>query len=130
MYFTPLSSVSIVDFKQVNVSWKVHWILDFFSTLVTKYFSILKHFARFWNSFLDSEMVFSILKYFSRFQNIFLDFNFFSRFHKFLFDSEMFFWIQNFFSRFWKFFLDYKSNFSRFWKCFLDGGYQPPCEKF
>ena len=119
-YFTPFSSVSIVDFKQVNVSWEVHWIQghwiqDFFSTLLTKYFSVL----------LDFEIVFSILKYFSGFRNIFLDseiffsiLNLFSRFHNFFWlwniflDSKIFFSILKVFFRLWKFFFDFESFFS------------------
>ena len=86
----------------------------FFSILVTKYFSILKHFSQFWNSFLDSKIYYSILKFFS-IPKYFFDFffffrlhNFFSRFHNFFF---FFFWIWNFF---WipNFFLDFESFFS------------------
>ena len=60
---------------------------DFFSVLVTNYFSILK--------------------YFSWFRNIFLDFKFF--FLDFIF---FFFLTPKFFSWFWKIFLDYESFFS------------------
>ena len=80
-----------------KVHWiRGHWIQDFFSTLVTKYFSILK--------------------FFSRFRNIFLDFNFFSQFHFFFFFFFFWlwniFWIPKSFSRFWKFFLAFESFFS------------------
>ena len=77
--FTLFSSVSIADFKQVNVSWEVHgirshWIQDFFSIFVTKDFLILKYFSWFWNIFLDFNFIFS-----------------------FFFDSEIFFWISQYF---------------------------------
>ena len=85
----------------------------FFSILVTKYFSILKHFSQFWNSFLDSKIYYSILKFFLDSEILFWFFffrlhNFFSRFHNFFF---FFFWIWNFF---WipNFFLDFESFFS------------------
>ena len=85
-----------------KVHWiRGHWIQDFFSTLVTKYFSILKHFSRFWIFFLD--------------------FDFFSQFHKYFF----FFWLWNIFLDS-KIFFSILKAFSCFWKFFLDGGYRPP----
>ena len=84
---------------------------DFFSILVTQYFSILKQFCRFWNIFLDSKIFF-------RYRNISLYFNFFFRFCNFFldfiifFDSEIFLWILKLFSWFSKFSLDYESFFS------------------
>ena len=106
----PFSGAFIVDFKKVNVNWEVHWIRshwiqNFFSILVTKYFSIMEYFSRFQNIFLSFKFFFSIsfffltLKYFYGFQIFFLD-------------SESFFSIMK--------------AFSRFWKIFLDGGYRPP----
>ena len=60
---------------------------DFFSVLVTNYFSILKYFSWFRNIFLD-------------FKFFFLDFIFF------FFNSKIFFLVLEDFSRLWKFFLD------------------------
>ena len=74
---------------------------------------ILKHFAQFWNSFLDSEKFFSILIFF------FLDFIIFFLTLKYFSGFQFFFSILKVFSRFWKFFLDFESFF-------LDGGYRPP----
>ena len=66
---------------------------------------ILKHFAQFWNSFLDSEKFFSILIFFFLdFIIFFLTLKYFSGFQFFFFDSESFFSIMKVFSRFWKFF--------------------------
>ena len=134
--FTPFSSVSIDDFKQVNLYWEInwfrsHWIQDFFSDSYNKIFIdsetlfwISKHFFRFWNIFfwfwnifLNSEIVFSIPKFFSRFffsqfHNFFLTLKIFSRFQVFFLDSEIFFSVLNIFSWFWKF--------------FVNGGYWPP----
>ena len=97
---------------------------DFFSILVTKYFWILKHFSRFWNSFLDSETYsrfwnfFSIPKYFSLVQFFFSIFrNFFSQFH-------IFFWLGNIFLDS-KIFFSIMKVFSWFWKLFLNGSYRP-----
>ena len=79
----------------------------FFSILVTKYFSILKHFSQFWNSFLDSKIYYSILKFFLDSVILFWFFFFFDSIIFFLdfiisffsfFESEIFFEFQIFFS--------------------------------
>ena len=79
----------------------------FFSILVTKYFSILKHFSQFWNSFLDSKIYYSILKFFLDSEILFWFFFFFDSIIFFLdfiisffsfFESEIFFEFQIFFS--------------------------------
>ena len=87
-----------------KVHWiRGHWIQDFFSTLVTKYFSILKHFSRVWNFFLDSEIFFSILIFFLNFIFFFFFFFFdseiFSGFQNLFLDSESFFLLLKVFSR-------------------------------
>ena len=73
---------------------------DFFSILVTNYFSILKQFSLFRNIFLDFKFFFldSVI--------VFL-ISFF-----FFFDSEIFLWISKLFSWFWKF-LSIMKVFSR-----------------
>ena len=79
----------------------------FFAILVTKYFSILKHFSQFWNSFLDSKIYYSILKFFLDSEILFWFFFFFDSIIFFLdfiisffsfFESEIFFEFQIFFS--------------------------------
>ena len=110
----PFSGAFIVDFKKVNVNGEVHWIRshwiqNFFSILVTKYFSIMEYFPRFWNIFLDSELrfffdskiFFSILHFFSRFHFFCLTLKYFYGFQNFFLDYESFFSILKDFSRWW-----------------------------
>ena len=78
-YFTPLSSVPIVDFKHEVIilggslnsrSLNSRFFLDSSNKIFLDsetFCLILKYFSRFWNSFLDFEIFSSILKYFSRF---------------------------------------------------------------
>ena len=89
---------------------------DFFLILVTKDFSILKHFSRFWNFwniFLNCNFFFSILKYFSQFYIFVLDsVTFLLDFINIFLTLKYFSGFQNFFSVVKVLYLDYETFFS------------------
>ena len=98
--FTVTKRAHAIKLLCKNVVETFNW-KDFFSILVTNYFSILKQFSLFRNIFLD-------------FKFFFLDsvIVFLISFFFFFFDSEIFLWISKLFSWFWKF-LSIMKVFSR-----------------
>ena len=121
--FTVTKRAHAIKLLCKNVVETFNW-KDFFSILVTNYFSILKQFSLFRNIFLDFKFFFldSVIVFLISFFFFFFFFFFFNFFFFFFF---FFFLTLKYFCGFQNFFLDSES-FYRLWKFFLDGGYRPP----